>query len=256
MQKILLFFFILYQAPTLWGQIEKEVLIAEPIFTYEEWMQAFNQEGDRGKFYFSEGITVSPNGNANVGVKNIQEHHEYLKEQMGLLDTIDALYHTLADRDGQFTYEMGRAVAKDKRRYKFLWVSRKSQAKKRIELEFIAPASEDIPDVSEIDKARAQWMELCNAHNAYELVKACYTPNALYYNHKPLVIGTDAIAHVYAYMNKDSYSLTLTPLHVEPVSKTLVYEIGQCSGSYGGKYVIIWQKTEKGTWKVLLDSNI
>ena len=92
-------------------------------------------------------------------------------------------------------------------------------------------------------------------HNANNLVQEMYTENALYYNHKPIDIGVEQIAKTYSYMNRPQYKLHLEVLKVVPVNKHIVYEIGQCSGSYRGKYVIIWQKTSKG-WQVLLDTNI
>jgi hypothetical protein len=57
-------------------------------------------------------------------------------------------------------------------------------------------------------------------------------------------------------MEREQYHLTLTPIFIEPVSATMVYEIGQCSGSYGGKYILIWQREQDGKWRILLDSNI
>ena len=98
-------------------------------------------------------------------------------------------------------------------------------------------------------------MALCNAHDAHTLVSAMYTPDAIYYNHSGVVRGTEDIARTYSYMNRTSYQLTLTPLAVEVVSGKVALEIGQCSGSYNGKYVIVWVKTGEG-WQVLLDSNV
>lgn len=127
----------------------------------------------------------------------------------------------------------------------------------RRELEFIARAAPTDSTIQQaIDKRRAEWIRLCNAHNAAELVKELYSANAMYYNHKPLVIGHDAIIEDYQYMNEEKYSLTLTPIAVELVTNRLAYEIGQCSGSYGGKYMLVWQKDKTGQWSIVMDSNI
>ncbi|MEM6697813.1 MAG: hypothetical protein AAF599_05420, partial [Bacteroidota bacterium] len=88
------------------------------------------------------------------------------------------------------------------------------------------------------------------------LVEQLYTDNAIYYNHKPVVVGTERITAEYSYMNNPDYSLKLVPLTVEPANKNIVFEIGQCSGSYNGKYVLIWKKVADGVWKILLDSNV
>jgi hypothetical protein len=83
-----------------------------------------------------------------------------------------------------------------------------------------------------------------------------YTPNTLYYNHRPLLRGRAALEKEYAYMKAPDYQLTLTPWYVVPVSEHLVIEMGQCSGSYGGKYLIVWQEQVPGVWQVLLDANL
>ena len=57
-------------------------------------------------------------------------------------------------------------------------------------------------------------------------------------------------------MNNKNYRLKLEPLIVKPVSKNLVFEIGQCSGSYDGKYILVWGKDVDGMWKIIIDSNI
>ncbi|MEL6276528.1 MAG: hypothetical protein AAFU03_15630, partial [Bacteroidota bacterium] len=103
---------------------------------------------------------------------------------------------------------------------------------------------------------RNAWIDLCNQHDAQQLVDSLYAKNAIYYNHRPVVIGRETIGQTYQYMNDERYQLTLTPIQVEAVNDSLVYEIGQCSGSYGGKYVIIWQLGRDGVWRVILDSNI
>jgi len=57
-------------------------------------------------------------------------------------------------------------------------------------------------------------------------------------------------------MSRESYSLRLTPIKTGQVKNNIVLEIGQCSGSYNGKYIIVWKKNALGKWEVFLDSNI
>jgi ketosteroid isomerase-like protein len=40
------------------------------------------------------------------------------------------------------------------------------------------------------------------------------------------------------------------------VNDNLVYEIGQCKGTYKGKYILVWKKESDGVWRVFIDSNI
>ena len=122
-------------------------------------------------------------------------------------------------------------------------------------MQFIAEVQTNVYDITGIEAARKKWMELCNAHDPTQLVAQVYMEDAFYFNHKPPIRGTQAITEEYQYMASPDYNLTLMPLYLMPVQADLAYEIGQCVGSYGGKYAIIWKKVASGEWKVLLDSN-
>ena len=125
------------------------------------------------------------------------------------------------------------------------------------ELEFTAKNDTAALNFNEgIAERRALWIRLCNEHNAEKLVTQLYSENALYFNHKPLVKGTDDLVKEYGYMNYPDYSLTLDPLAVETVADDLIFEIGQCSGSYQGKYILIWKKEPDGIWRIFFDSNV
>ncbi|MEO1417747.1 MAG: hypothetical protein AAFW00_20860 [Bacteroidota bacterium] len=122
-------------------------------------------------------------------------------------------------------------------------------------MQFIAEIQTTVFDIMGIEAARKKWMELCNAHDPAQLISQVYTKDAFYFNHKPPIQGTQAITAEYQYMARPNYQLTLMPHYVMPVQEDLAYEIGQCAGSYGGKYAIVWKKVDTGEWKVLLDSN-
>lgn len=106
-----------------------------------------------------------------------------------------------------------------------------------------------------IDSARQQWMALCNAHQAKQLVEQLYQPDAIYFNRGRLIQGTKALSSEYGYMNSPNYSLKLTPKHLAFVAADIAYEIGQCSGSYPYPYMLVWKKQANGKWLILMDSN-
>ena len=124
------------------------------------------------------------------------------------------------------------------------------------ELELLVPASGAMPAPEILEPYRKQWMELCNAHKVEELVNTLYHANTLYYNHRPMVVGREALIPAYAYMKHPDYSLRLEPIAIVPVRSDLIFEVGQCSGSYPGKYILVWQKNPEGNWEIILDSNI
>ncbi len=111
-------------------------------------------------------------------------------------------------------------------------------------------------DTTQITKKRNLWIQLCNAHNAESLVTQLYTADALYFNHKPLITGTADLVKEYGYMNDPNYMLTLKPSIIKVVNSNIAFEIGQCKGSYNGKYILVWQKQPNGDWKIFLDSNV
>lgn len=115
------------------------------------------------------------------------------------------------------------------------------------ELEFVAE-SDDVDRLAiskEIKKARDLWMRYCNAHEVASLVNEVYAENTLYYNHKPMIVGRQELIKEYDYMSRDSYKLKLTPILLEPVREDLVFEAGQCSGTYGGSMLLYGRKVTK-----------
>lgn len=109
---------------------------------------------------------------------------------------------------------------------------------------------------AQISDNRSKWMRLCIAHKVEELVNIYYSSNTIYYNHKPLVIGTKDLIKEYSYMNRENYSLSLNSIFIEVVNDETVFEIGQCEGLYGGNYILIWKKDDDGKWFIFIDSNI
>lgn len=164
-------------------------------------------------------------------------------------------FSVVANRDSSYYYEIGSFYSRGLV-YGYVQVLGVVGQERQLELEFYAKRSDVSPALVEIDRRREEWIQLCNAHNAAALINELYSENTMYYNHKPLVVGRPGLIQDYQYMNRESYSLKLTPLKTQQVNENIVLEIGQCSGSYGGKYIIVWKKSSSGKWEVFLDSNI
>lgn len=152
-------------------------------------------------------------------------------------------------------YEIGEIQTKSGS-YPVMFIKRKgNEGGPKIEFLVIYKKNNPEDATAVLDSRRAEWMELCNAHKAGDLVKQLYAADAYYYNRGRLLVGTQAISAEYTYMNNPGYSLKLTPKHVEFVTPDIAYEIGQCSESYNLPYMLLWEKQEDGTWQILMDSN-
>ncbi|OJU27276.1 MAG: hypothetical protein BGN92_03695 [Sphingobacteriales bacterium 41-5] len=101
-------------------------------------------------------------------------------------------------------------------------------------------------DTIRINERRKLWIQLCNENNSKNLVEELYIKNAIYYNRKPPIRSTNNLIKEYSYTNNKNYRLQLHPLTTTTVNANLVFEIGQCKGTYNGKYILVWEKDSDG----------
>ena len=212
----------------------------------EDWKNAYNSDFTSFKNTYTSNCQIITDSSL---IFDLSMHYNNLKKKSPKLIKIKTQFSI--DASDSKTYELVN-IETEKSKFSQLIIIDKKEGKR--ELEFTCDSQEGDISLSEISIARNNWMLLCNSHNTEQLIRKMYQPQAFYYNHKPMIIGTKALINEYAYMSNPSYSLKLSPIHVEMVNKNTVFEIGQCSESYGGKYLIVWKKQK--TWQVFLDSNI
>lgn len=228
-------------------------LQAQNVENYNEnWKLTISSEENQ-KLYFPGAVKVFDSGDVLTSAENISEHWHANNLS---ISSIRSTFNIIASDYRKAIYEIGTFNASDGNSYTHLTILNYRDDTIVRELEFIAQTDNSDIDLADIAERRAEWMEYCNAHDAEGLVENLYTENSIYYNHRPLIIGQEALTAEYQYMNNPRYSLRLIPLHVEVVNENLVFEIGQCERSYNGKYMIAWQKNKDGIWQVLMDSNI
>jgi ketosteroid isomerase-like protein len=220
-----------------------------------KWMRYFNQRSDSlALLYHEDAIAVYPKGYQFIGRDTILALLSQSSTQLCLVQPQQTF---VANAERGLVYEIGSLVLSDEEQYKQLVIWQNTESGKQRVFEFAALVGPVNPgDRAYLDERRKWWMKFCNAHHIKALVWELYSEQTLYYNHKPLVIGRDSLLREYAYMEAEDYQLSLTPLVVELVNESVAIEIGQCAGSYNGKYILIWQRDEDGEWRIYVDSNI
>ena len=205
--------------------------------------------------------TYAPNAIKVISADSIFEGApqiaEFYSKQEETITSVKSLFKTEANKNLNIFYELVQMETKTSEKFVQLIIWGLEGEEKLREFEFTAKTDATALNFDkEIAVRRALWMELCNDHNAENLVTHLYSRDALYFNHKPLVKGTENLVKEYAYMNNSKYHLTLAPLKIETVTEYLIFEIGQCIGSYQGKYILIWRKKPDGVWRIFFDSNV
>lgn len=254
MQKHWMMIALVFGASYLQGQDSQREL--------DRWVEAL--KSDAGTFeglYTSDFEVIVPEGTGYVRFNDVKPKDLYNELLGEPVDSIWSLFDIKASRS--VDYEIVKFRTSKAAYFQMIIWNRASGDPLR-ELEVLSESGMEgpakIPKMEqamvEIAQARVQWVELCNSHAPANLVAAMYTPNALYYNHRPMVVGRQAITETYGYMANPNYELDLTPWITQVVSENMAFEIGYCTGSYGGKYMLVWVKNSEGKWQVLLDSNI
>lgn len=232
---------------------DKGEMVSNISFLHEQnarWINAVNGNGVSLDEIYAEG---------SISINSIGEISPYFEESVlgkAIVDSLITIRDIIATPDSSYVYEVGGFYSSSGDSFKHLVIWTKYRDVYKRELEFISKSTSRSFDKNEIDYRRNEWIKRCNEHNASLLVNELYAEDALYFNHKPLLNGRKGIIEEYGYMNEPSYNLILEPIIVVPVNDVLVYEIGQCRGSYGGKYILVWEKSSEGKWYVLMDSNI
>lgn len=203
--------------------------------------------------YHEHSIKVLANGQVLNGFQQIKEHLSLNSEKIIAVHS-DTLI--LANEARAIEYEISESILESGKSNKHLVIWQTKDTQRQRVFEFTARVDNPSENLSELDRRRALWISLCNQNDAQTLIQELYSENTIYYNHKPLVQGRIPLAREYQYMNDKAYELSLQAIMVAPVNKDYVFEIGQCSGSYNGKYILIWRKDEDGQWRIFIDSNI
>lgn len=233
-------------------QVETKNIANE--FSY--WVEAVNRKNIYSikDFYLPESIKIISSDSKLSGPTEIAEYYALHSDD---IKSISSIYLVKASKEKNINYELIKYETQNGRSYAELLIWRLKNGNKYREFEFVSEVSEETNNNEEpITKRRNLWVELCNTHNPKNLVNTLYSSNSIYFNHKPIINGQENLIKEYSYMKDENYKLTLNPLKMFFVNDKLVYEIGQCEGTYKGKYILVWKKESDGEWRVFIDSNI
>lgn len=223
---------------------------------FSNWVDAVNNKSvDSIKnFYRVESIKIISSDKQLSGSTKIAEYYVLQTEK---IKSISSLYSVKASKEKNIDYELIKYETQNGILYAQLLIWRLENENKFIEFEFVSEMSEEKYNYEKsISERRNLWVELCNTHNPKNLVNTLYNSNSIYFNHMPLIKGQENLIKEYSYMKNANYKLTLDPLKMLFVNDNLAYEIGQCEGTYKGKYILVWKKENDGEWRVFIDSNI
>lgn len=219
----------------------------------EQWVYIFNNKIESiNSVYLPNAVLLSSSGVIYNTEAERKDFYLRLKNRIGKIKSISSTKNIDVTPDQ--SYEIGYFLNSENKKFAHLIIWRKVNDIVLRELEMLSESENVTIDMKSIGEARNRWMKLCNNHEIKELVSKVYFENAIYYNNYRVVIGTDNITSEYRYMNNPAYQLTLSPIILETVTESLVFEIGQCAGSYAGKYLLVWGNLS-GKWRVIFDAN-
>ena len=257
--------YILGFVPTLFAQDDpranniQTIGLTDSTLLNTQWKNSLNaRDSSLMNYYTPDAVKIISFDSILTGPEAIYQHYTSLAH----INYIRTPYTIEANEHRGISYEINIYKPKNDRIYIQLVIYEKVGDKKLRAFEYDAARPilnmENIPkEISEeLKERREQWMAYCNAHDVPGLIYDLYSDNTLYYNHRPVVKGRKALVQEYAYMNNEQYSLSLKSRHLTFVNDTTVFEIGQCEGSYNGKYILIWKKEEDGVWRIFIDSNV
>lgn len=222
-----------------------------------DWTNAINNNKIHAieKIYAFNAIKVISEDSIIEGSSQIAKYYGIKKNK---ITSIESLFNLEASKDKRINYELIKYKTEALNEYIQIVIWRKENEQIIREFEFTERISFEAKkvDKTKIADRRTLWIELCNANSSENLVKQLYSANTVYFNHKPLVKGLEDLIKEYGYMNNKNFALNLQPIKIEVVNENFAFEIGQCSGSYNGKYILVWKKESDGNWKIYIDSNI
>ncbi|MGV0946109.1 hypothetical protein ACTS9U_04630 [Empedobacter falsenii] len=221
------------------------------------WIDGINTHDSNTikNLYDSKSVKIISPDNFIESSNGIANYYKTKKEK---IISIESLFSSEASNKRKINYEIVNYKTNKRKNFIELVIWKIENDKIIREFEFTKESNlnSKVIDTTKINERRKLWIELCNQNNSNNLVRELYSKNSIYYNHKPIIKGTEKLIKEYSYMDNKNYHLKLEPLIVKPVNKNLVFEIGQCAGSYNGKYILVWEKDVNGIWKIIIDSNI
>jgi hypothetical protein len=226
----------------------------------QHWARAFNASTDSLMgVYHSRAYLLASNGNAIRCRQGIMDYYAHKRSMLQFIQCVKTITEVTDRVNPEVKYKIGSFVDAHGVDYKHITIWQISNDSILKRFGFYARADSTPACTAPLVDRRKDWAEGSSSHNAHGFVLDLYSPDAIYLclGADSIYIGNAAVAQAYEYMNDSTWhAYSLTPLHVEPVNSSMVFEIGTYSCSFGvGEYIIIWKLSSEGVWQVCFDSN-
>ena len=160
-------------------------------------------------------------------------------------------------KDGHFMQTgIFRTSSGKQKKHAFIWAWRKTPEGYIQEVAYVFPGRRNTKaGMHLIDHQRDKWEDYSNGHDPEGLITQVYTSDACYFNGGRLFRGQNEIIKRYAYMKRDTWSISLTANTVWRSDKDRILEIGTYQSTGDGQYMIIWERQDDGSWGIAFDFN-
>ena len=150
---------------------ESPLVVSDTLSANQKWMQAINNKDIEllSTLYSENAMVLS---NKGVDLANRAEILELVPKVDFIVKSVSTTKRIKAN--DHYDYEIGSFVNKDDGLAKHLIIWKTSNNLDIRELEFIVETDQSKVNLEEINKQRANWMTLCNAHDAKSLIENVY----------------------------------------------------------------------------------
>ncbi len=219
------------------------------------WIKYYNSGSDKiSKLYIKDGALFTENsmtsGNENVSNFLLNKNKLNIKS----FKTEKIILHDLNN-----ILELGFLETDDFDKIYYLTAWNKINGFWLRELDVLYPKNNVIQNTNKINLARLNWVEMLKAHDIIDLVDCLYLKNSIYFYNGKINHGRENVvkAFIESGMAEENFNMNLHPIDVLLIQEKVAFESGEylINNQTKGHYLLVWNKDEDDSWKIVLDFN-